>query len=178
VPPASDGSTPSDAPPASARGGHRPAPAHPSLAPAEPNPEADRLIEEAEMNFVLDDRHKALNLVRQALTASPKMPAGLALLAALEASNVRDDDPAKLQNIIQRLDSILRSSPACRRGRYYRGRLKRRVGDFDGAVDDLREAVERDPDDLEAKRELRICEAKQKEPPKSGGSLLDRLRGR
>jgi hypothetical protein len=161
-------------PPASVR----PRASHPPSVAPEPNADADRLIEEAEMNFVLNERHKALNVVRQALALSPKMPAGVVLLAALEASNVKDGEEDKLKNIIQRMDTIIRDNPDCRRGRYYRGMLKKRMGEYDSAIVDLKEAVARDPDDMEAKRELRICELKEKETAKKGGSLLDRLRGR
>jgi hypothetical protein len=148
-----------------------------------PNPEADRAIEKAEMHFVVGDRPQALNLVREALTLSPKMSAGLVLLAALEASNVRDGHEDKLPNIIQRLDTVLAADPTCRRGRYYRAKLRKRVGDVEGAVSDLREAVANDPEDVEAQRELKLCERDEKnqrseresvKPP----SFLDRLRGR
>jgi tetratricopeptide (TPR) repeat protein len=147
-------------------------------APEVENPEADRAIEQAEMCLMVGERPQALNFVREALNLSPKMPAGLVLLAALEASNVREGQEDKLRHIVGRLDSILRHDPNCRRGRYYRGQLKRRLGDLDGALDDLREAVAQDPEDPDVRRELRLCERQAREPPKSGGSLLDKLRGR
>jgi tetratricopeptide (TPR) repeat protein len=160
----------------------RPFASHGALlsAPPPPNPEADRAIEKAEMHFVVGDRPQALNLVREALTLSPKMPAGLVMLAVLEASNVREGHEDKLRNIIQRLDSILAADPKCRRGRYYRAKLRKRVGDLEGAIDDLREAVAIDSEDVDAQRELKACERSEREGRESQKplSFLDRLRGR
>ena len=127
------------------------------------------------MNFSLGERHRALGFVREALTLSPKMSTGLAMLAALEASNMRPGQEDKLHAILKRLDSILAADRTCRRGRYYRGQILRQIGDLGGAIEEFRAAVASDPEDVDAQRELRQC---QREPPKSSGSLLDRLRGR
>jgi len=132
---------------------------------------------DAEMNFLLGDRHQSLEFVKIALEHSPRMPAAMALLAALEASNVPKGQEDKLHNILKRLDSILLRDPSCRRGRAYRGKIRRRVGDLDGAMDDLRLAVEQDPEDVDAARELKLLERAEKRP-KPGTSFLDRLLGK
>jgi hypothetical protein len=157
----------------------RPGPPLPrSFAPPEPNPEADNAISQAEMSFMLGDRRQALELVKEALTLSPRMGAGLALLAALEASNVREGQEDKLRAIVKRLDSIIAAEPKCRRGRFYRGRLRKKLGDLEGAIDDFREAVADDPEDVDAGRELKLCERKEREAAKKSVSFLDRLRGK
>jgi hypothetical protein len=158
-------------------------PARPSLAPgssiAPPakSPEAERAVADAEMNFLLGDRHQALEFVKTALEHSPKLPAAMVLLAALEATNVSKGQEEKLQPILQRLNAILLRDPSCRRGHAYRGTIRRRAGDFDGAIDDLRLAVEQDPEDVDAARELRITERMAKQP-KPATSLLNRLLGK
>jgi len=154
----------------------------PVLAPEPParNPEADQLIAQAEMHFVLDERHQALAFVRDALTLVPKLPAGLALMAALEATNVHKGQEDKLRAIIKRLDAILAADQTCRRGHFYRARLKKRVGDLDGALDDLEVAAAADPDDVDVLRELKIVKAtlNVKSEPRKTNSFLDMLRRR
>ena len=148
--------------------------------PAEPNPAADQLIAQAEMHFVLDERHQALAFVRDALTLVPKMPAAMALMAALEATNVHKGQEDKLRAIIKRLDAIVAADQKCRRGHFYRGRLKKRVGDLDGALDDLEIAAAADPDDADVTRELKIIKAtkEMKNEPRKTNSFLDMLRRR
>jgi hypothetical protein len=148
-----------------------------SIAPPAKSPEAERAVADAEMNFLLGDRRQALEFVKTALEHAPKMPAAMVLLAALEATNVSKGQEEKLQPILKRLDSILLRDPACRRGHAYRGTIRRRAGDLDGAIDDLRLAVEQDPEDVDAARELKITERTAKQP-KAATSFLDRLLGK
>jgi hypothetical protein len=151
-----------------------------SIAPeAEKNPEAVRALEDAEMQWVLGERPEALRLVRKALEIMPKWPDGLSLFAALEASTVKKGDEHKLKEIIKRMDSLISRDPNVRRGRFYRAQMKRRMGDLPGALDDLRDFVEQDPEDADARREMRVVE-KLLESGKKGvaGSFLDKLRGR
>jgi len=159
-----------EASPMSVRGAPAPVP------PPARNPEADDALTQGEMYFVMGERQEAAACARKALAASPKMPAAMALLAAIEAAGVTDDE-GKLREIVKRLDAILAWDPKCRRGHLYRARVRKRLGDNDGAVGDLRQAVARDPDDADAARELKQFGASKGESQRSG-SLLDRLRGR
>ncbi len=169
-----------DAPSSSTASAPQPPPSVRAPSTAQPeNPEAASAIDQAEMYFAIDERHQALGFVRQALALVPKMPAGLVLLAALEASTVHKGQEDKLRDILKRLDFVIATNPTCRRGRFYRGQIRRRLGDIEGAISDLQEAVRIDPDDVDAKRELKLCQMKERD---SGGtqrkSLLDKLRGK
>lgn len=160
-----------------------PVSSRPSVLPTEAETEVEQLLAKAEMHFVVGDRPQALSLVREVLNIAPKNPAGTVLLAALEASTVKDGQEAKLRDIIKRIDSILLYNRTCRRGHYYRGRLRKRIGDFDGAMDDFRQAIENDPDDGDSKSELRACQRKEKEREsvsvtRGVASFLDRFRGK
>ena len=169
-------------------------PARPSMAPSlaipappaatpndqheEPHAAVHEALKGAEMLFIAGERQEALTAVRDALTAVPKIPYGLVLLAALEASNVRRGQEQKLRDIIRRLDGIIEANPKVRHGRFYRARLQKRLGDLGAAIADLRRAAVDDPDDLDVLNELEACERKEAEPPPtpaSGGSMLDRL---
>ncbi len=180
-----------DGGPSSVRASEFPAP--PASAPVlqRPSIEVEQALAQAEMHFVLGDRHEALNFVKSALTLLPKFPAAMALLAALEATNVREGQEGqddKLRDILRRLDAVIAVDPSCRRGRYYRAGIRKRVGDMAGAIADLREAVANDPDDVDALRELKICERRERYAAKSGSgghaltpkpaSLLDKLLGK
>jgi hypothetical protein len=179
----SSGPVSSEAPPSSVRPTEtasmrpmtsvRPSPFEP---PPE-DPEAQNAVAQAELQFMLGERREALELVRNALTLSPKMPAALVLLAALEASAVKKGDEDKLRDIARRLDLLISRNPQVRRGRYYRSQLRRRLGDVEGAVDDLEIAVEQDPDDADARSALKIMQQKAAEPPKAT-SFLDRIRSK
>jgi predicted TPR repeat methyltransferase len=68
------------------------------------------------------------------------------------------DDADKLRDILRRLDSVLAANRTCRRGRFRRGQIRKRLGDLDGAIDDFRAAMAADPDDVEAQQELRACD--------------------
>jgi len=176
-----------DAPPSSLRGIAQSTPNPPASTAARPvpaaqptrSPEADSAIAQAEMHFVLEERQEAVSYVRQALTHSPKMPAALALLSAIEASSLKHGEEHKLRDILKRLDAIIAADDTCRRGLYYRAQIKKRLGDFDGAIQDLRRAVANDPDDADVQRELRLSERQNREPePPKSTSFLDRLRGK
>jgi len=165
----------------------QPAPPNDAPSPASDR-EADGLLAQAEMHLVLGEREVAIGFVRQALAMSPEMPEALALLAYLEAMGLPEGEETYLRDLIRMLDAALGKDDACRHGHFYRAELKRRLGDHEGAVRDLRQAVMQDPDDPAPKRELRAYEQKVRDGSivlraTSGGasrppSFLDRLRGK
>jgi tetratricopeptide (TPR) repeat protein len=138
------------------------------------HPEAESAVRQAEMLFVLGERSDALRVVRAALTIAPRMATGLVLLLAIEAAEV--SDPEKLRDILRRLDTVLASNRTCRRGRFRRGQIRKRLGDLDGAIDDFRAAMAADPNDVEAREELKSCDRRGREAPPH--TLMDRLRGK
>ena len=177
--------------PSSRGGGVVPGPnsVRPSMAPShsappppadvpDPNAAVNTALQRAEMLFIAGERHEALTAVRDALLVVPKLPYGLVLLAALEASNVRRGQENKLRDIVRRLDAIIEANPKVRRGHYYRARLLRRLGDIGAAIADLRTAMVDDPDDMDLNSELEACERREAEPPpptSAGASMLDKL---
>ena len=151
--------------------------APPADAP-DPHAVVHEALRRAEMLFIAGERAEALTAVRDALLTAPKLPYGLVLLAALEASSVRRGQEHKLRDIVRRLDTLIDANPKVRRGHYYRARLLRRLGDIGGAMADLHTAAVADPDDLDVFNELEACKRMDGEPapaPTSGGSMLDRL---
>ncbi len=133
----------------------------PASAPRPPrNPTAERALARAEMHFVLGELEEASAHVTEAVTLAPKMQAAIVLLTALEASRLGEGEEPKLRELIKRIDSVLAIDPGCRRGGYYRARLKEQLGDLHGALADLLQAVELDPDDVFVERELSLVKRK------------------
>jgi hypothetical protein len=124
---------------------------------------AHQALAEAEMQFLLGERARAVALVRRALTLAPGTPAALALLAYLEASGTASGQEEYLRDLLRMADAALDKDPSCRRGRFYRAEIRRRLGDHEGALRDLRTAIRDDPDDVDAHRELNAYERKVRE---------------
>ena len=142
------------------------------------------------MHFVLGDREQAVTLTRKALSDSPGLPEGMAFLAYLEALGLGEGQDELLRDFLKMIDAAIRLDDTCRRGRFYRAEMRKRLGDHEGAIRDLRVAVMNAPDDAAAQRELRAYEQKIRDgsivlrsmspaggTPKPAG-LIDRLRGK
>jgi tetratricopeptide (TPR) repeat protein len=154
------------------------------------SPEAEHALSQAEMHFVLGERDQALAFARKALSEAPTMPEAMAFLGYLEAIGLGKDQEDLLRDFLKMIDAALVRDETCRRGRFYRAELKKRLGDHEGAIRDLRLAVTQDPDDAAAQRELKVYEQKVREgalvvrsmspfggTPKPVG-FLDRLRNK
>jgi tetratricopeptide (TPR) repeat protein len=173
-------------------GGLRAVPTPPpiSLASHRDTASADQALSQAEMHFVLGERDQAVTLTRKALSDSPGMPEAMAFLAYLEALGLADGQDDLLRDFLRMIDAAIRLDDTCRRGRFYRAEMRKRLGDHEGAIQDLRVAVMNDPDDAAAQRALRAYEQKLRDgsivirsmspaggTPKPVG-LIDRLRGK
>jgi tetratricopeptide (TPR) repeat protein len=150
--------------------------------------EAEHCLSQAEMHFVLGEREQAVGFARKAFAEAPGMPEAMALLAYLEA--LGSNEEAFLRDLLKMIDTAVAKDDTCRRGRFYRAEIKKRLEDHHGAIRDLRMAVTNDPDDADAQRELRAYEQKVRDgtielrsmspfggTPKPSG-LFDRLRGK
>ena len=116
--------------------------------------EADHLVSQAEMHLLLREHSRVAALARRALEVLPGMPEASALLAYVEAIALADGQERELRERLKAMDATIAKRSTCRRARYYRAEIKKRLHDHEGAVDDLRMAVRHDPDDADAAREL------------------------
>ncbi|HEY2513346.1 MAG TPA: DnaJ domain-containing protein [Polyangiaceae bacterium] len=127
---------------------------------AKESAEADQLLSQAEMHLTLGDRLQAEGMVRKALVAAPQNPDAMALLAHLESLDPRRANPERLSALVKVLDMAIGKDPMCKRAHYFRALLKKKQGDHEAAIRDLRVAVTNDPDDVDAQRELKVYETK------------------
>jgi tetratricopeptide (TPR) repeat protein len=151
--------------------------------------EAEHAVSQAEMHFVLGENAQAIQSARRAVALDRELPEASALLAYFQAIGLDPDEDAYIQDSLSLVNRALLKKETCRRGHYYRAEIKKRLEDHEGAIRDLRIAVAQDPNDVEARRELRVYEQKVSDGSitlglgssgsnKTSKGLLDRLRGK
>jgi hypothetical protein len=74
---------------------------------------------------------------------------------------------ADLKLLTIELDELLAAAPDHRNARFYRGMLRKRLGDNTGAIRDLRRLLERTPPDAEAAKALEALEGSAEKPRSS-----------
>jgi tetratricopeptide (TPR) repeat protein len=142
-------------------------------------------FQKAEILLKKNDINGAEHLASRAVAADPEQPEYVALLVWIRAMR-RGDPPdlregatsAHFDDLIKMLDDVLRKEPRYERALYYRGVLLKRSGRADKAIRDFRFAAELNPKNLDAVREVRLYEMRnrgsgaagpQKGGPQKGG---------
>ena len=112
---------------------------------------------------------------RRAYENDPEQADYLALLAWINAN--KPDSAEHLVEILIQLNTALRMSPENEKARFYRGQVLARLGRNLEAVNDYRFVVSKNPHNIDALREIRLWEMRQKaqparQPSKEGGDHL------
>jgi curved DNA-binding protein CbpA len=151
-------------------------------------------FQKAEVMLKKHDVNGAESLARRAAAADPDQPEYVALLVWIQSMR-RGDPPALAEgartahydDLIKTLDSVLSKEPRYERALFYRGMLLKRSGYPEKAIRDFRLAAEINPKNLDAVREVRLFEMRNKKGPDSnppsskantkneGGGLFGRL---
>lgn len=143
-------------------------------------------FQKAEVLLKKNDLPGAELRVRRALAADPEQPEYLTLLAWIQAQR-RGEPPAladgaasaHYDDLIQALDAVLSKEARYERALFYRGMLLKRSGRSDKAIRDFRLAAEINPKNLDAVREVRVHEMRNRpgnEPaPAGGGGILGKF---
>lgn len=118
--------------------------------------EAATNFQKAEVCFRRGDHAQAEVFCRKALEADPTQPDHHALLAWLLALKPDNQTPEKTRSSIQMLDRAIQMSEKCERAFFWRGMLYKRAGRLDIAVRDFKRAVELNPRNIDAAREIRL----------------------
>jgi tetratricopeptide (TPR) repeat protein len=118
--------------------------------------EAATAFQKAEVCFRRNDLVQAETFCRTALADDPTQPDYLALFAWLVALKPENQEPAKALESIHMLERAIGMSDRCERAYFWRGMLLKRLGKNDAAFKDFRRAVELNPRNIDAAREVRL----------------------
>lgn len=120
-------------------------------------------FQKAEILLKKNDLVGAETLATNCVRADPAQPEYLALLVWIQAQR-RGDPPGMREgqtsphfdDLIRLLDGVLAKEPSYERAIYYRGVLLKRAGRHEKAMRDFKRAVELNPKNLDAVREVRL----------------------
>jgi tetratricopeptide (TPR) repeat protein len=118
--------------------------------------EAASHFQKAEVCFKRNDLAQAEALCRTALELDATQPDYLAMLAWLVALKPENQSIEKTMLSIEQLGKAIRLSEKCEKAFFWRGLLFKRVGKEELAVKDFRRAVELNPRNIDAAREVRL----------------------
>ena len=118
--------------------------------------EAAADFQKAEVCFKRNDLAQAELFCRKALKADPTQPDYHAMLAWLISLKPENQSPEKAAECIQMLDKAISMSDRCEKALFWRGMLNKRVGKIELAYRDFRKAVELNPHNIDAAREVRL----------------------
>jgi tetratricopeptide (TPR) repeat protein len=138
--------------------------------------DAATTFQKAEVCLKRGDSAQAEALCRSALDDDPTQPDYLAMMAWLLASKPENQSPEKTAESVVMLTKAINMSNRCEKAYFYRGMLLKRVGKGEAAMRDFREAVELNPRNIDAAREVRLYRMRggrvSNAPPQKGQSSL------
>jgi tetratricopeptide (TPR) repeat protein len=118
--------------------------------------EAATLFQKAEVCFRRNDLVQAEAFCRKAIENDDTQPDYLAMLAWLMALKPENQSPEKTRASIHMLDRAIEMSEKCERAYFWRGMLYQRMGRSETAVRDFKRAVNLNPRNIDAAREIRL----------------------
>jgi hypothetical protein len=145
--------------------------------------EASLAFQKADILFKRGDLGQAEPLLRHAVELDDTQADYLALLTWIQATKPGAPTTPDATNAhIATLDRAIGLGPRCERAYFFRGMLRKRLGDGSKALADFRSVCDLNPRNVDAQREVRLLEmrgsGKSVPPPKpegEGGGLLGRL---
>jgi tetratricopeptide (TPR) repeat protein len=113
-------------------------------------------FKKAEACFKRNDFVYAEELCRRALAGDATQADYHAMLAWLISLKPENQHHEKIVESIRMLGKAIAMSERCERAYFWRGMLYKRIGKLDAAYRDFHEAVELNPDNIDAVREMRL----------------------
>ncbi len=138
--------------------------------------EAATNFQKAEVCLRRHDLAQAEVLCRKAVEADPTQSDYLAMLAWLTALKAENQTPERTRESIQMLDRAIELNGRCEKAHFWRGMLHKRLGKSDTAFRDFKAAVELNPRNIDAAREVRLHRMRRggrssSPPPPAGRSM-------
>lgn len=118
--------------------------------------EASNNFQKALIFLKRNDTAQGEELARKALAADPEQADYLALVTWLDSQKPTNQNRDKTLALIAKLDEAIKLNANCERAYFYRGMLHKRVDNMKAAIKDLKKAVEINPHNLDAAREIRL----------------------
>jgi tetratricopeptide (TPR) repeat protein len=118
--------------------------------------EASQNFQKAEVFLKRNDLVQAEAYCRHALDADPMQADYVALFAWLTALKPENQSAEKTAESIKMLDKAASLSNRCEKAYYWRGMLYKRLGKIDVAAKDFKRAVDLNPRNIDAAREVRL----------------------
>jgi len=136
--------------------------------------------QKAEVLMRKRDLPQAMNLLRSALNKNPTDSDYLALYAWL-LNLMNPGEPAPFDEMVRSLDKALAGNQRSEKAHYYKGVILKRMKRDNEALRHFQKAIEINPRNVDAAREVRIAQMRRdsKPPPAppAGGKILSRLFG-
>jgi hypothetical protein len=134
--------------------------------------EATQEFQKADFHLKRNENDKAYELVKRAYELDPDQMDYLAMLTWLEAQQPQWLSREKTLEKIYVLDRCIKVHPNGERAYFWRGMLFKRIEENSKAIKDLKKAMELNPRNLDAAREVRLYNMRggSKAPP-AGGSI-------
>lgn len=137
--------------------------------------EAAGEFQKAELYLKRNENAQAYPFVQRAVELDPDQLDYLAVLAWLDAQKPQWQSREKTLEKIAILDRCLRASPENERALFYRGMLFKRIDEHKKAYQDFKKAMDINPRNLDAAREVRLHNMRG--TGKKGGGSADSLGG-
>ncbi len=118
--------------------------------------EAATNFQKAEVCLRRNDLAQAEQLARAAFDADPQQADYVALVAWLESMKPENSGNDATERRIAMLEQAIKLNAKCERAYFYRGMLYKRIGNEKGAHKDFKQAVELNPRNIDATREVRL----------------------
>jgi curved DNA-binding protein CbpA len=118
--------------------------------------EADMNYQKAEICLKRNDTKQAEEFCNKAIAVEPKQANYIAMLAWLQSLKPQKQDPGSTQQQVAELTRAIGISQACERAFFYRAMLLKRLGQEGPAVKDFKRAMELNPRNVDAQREVRL----------------------
>jgi curved DNA-binding protein CbpA len=118
--------------------------------------EAATNFQKAEICLKRNDTKQAEEFCTKAIAVEPKQADYIAMMAWLQSLKPQKQDPASTQQQIAELTRAIGISQACERAFFYRAMLLKRAGQEGQAVKDFKRAMDLNPRNVDAQREVRL----------------------
>jgi tetratricopeptide (TPR) repeat protein len=133
--------------------------------------------QKAEVLMRRRDYPQAMNLLRSAMNRNPDESDYQALYAWL-LHLMNPNEPAPFDDMLRALDRALKANPRNERAHFYKGTILKRMKRDNEAIRHFKQAVDINPRNVDAAREVRIADMrKDSKPPPGQGGILSRLFG-